>query len=223
MSLSQKAQIKNYDLVAKVYAEFNYRNKKSLIVRSKMIELKEMSPGNTVLFAGSGPGEDALAAANKGAQVTCIDVSKRMLSICTAKFNEQGLEGRFINGNVLTHTGKYDAVIANYFLNVFNRKTAQTVLTHLSSLLAPKGILMIADVSPLKGNPLYRAFTYFSYLSVAGPVAAVGLTALHVPYEYSHFFDNAGLKLKWEETFRQLKIGPPLYKTWAAIKGEASD
>lgn len=223
MDLSLKAQIKNYDPVAKAYAAFNYSSKQRLIIRSKMFELNEIFPGNTVLFAGSGPGEDALAAARKGARVTCIDVSTQMLSICETRFNNLGLDGRFINTNVMTHTGKYDVVVANYFLNVFNRKTAQVVLAHLSSLLAPQGVLMIADVSPLKGNPFYRAITYFSYLSVSGPAAVVGLTALHVPYEYANFFTNAGLTLKWDETFRQFKMGPPLYKTWAAIKKEAAE
>lgn len=218
MNIPQKVQIKNYDLVAKVYSELNYKDQQSLIFKSKKIQLKEIFPGNKVLFAGSGPGEDALLAARRGAQITCIDVSKRMLSFCERKFSEEGLEGSFINENVMTHTGKYDVVIANFFLNVFNRKTAQAVLTHLSGLLAPSGILLIADVSPLKGNLLHRAVVYFGYLCVTLPAAVVGLTALHVPYEYSQFFDYAGLELKWEESFRRIETGPNLFKTWAAIK-----
>jgi demethylmenaquinone methyltransferase/2-methoxy-6-polyprenyl-1,4-benzoquinol methylase len=221
MFLSQKVQIKNYDLVAKRYAALNYRDNQSPIFRSKTVQLNEIFPGNKVLFAGSGPGEDARAAAGKGAQVTCIDVSNRMLSICAQKFNEQALEGRFINVNVMNHTDKYDVVIANFFLNVFNRKTARAVLTHLSSLLVPQGILMITDVSPLRGNLFHRVIIFFGYLSVALPAAVLGLTALHVPYEYSHFFDAAGLELKWDESFRKRETGPPLFKTWAAIKKEA--
>lgn len=226
MNVPPKVQIKNYDLVAEKYATLNYRNyeeKQSLIFISKMVQLKEIFPGSKVLFAGSGPGEDALAAASKGAKITCIDVSERMLSICEQKFNLQALEGRFIKANVMTHTEKYDIVIANFFLNVFNRKTARAVLTHLSGLLAPEGILMIADVSPLTGNLFHRAFVYFGYLFVTLPAAVVGLTALHVPYEYAHFFDDAGLELKWEESFRRLEKGPPLFKTWAANKKEASE
>lgn len=223
MSISQKVQIKNYDLVAEGYAERNYNGHQGLAYKSKMVQLKEILPGDTILFAGSGPGEDALAAAKKGAHVTCIDVSERMLSICEKKFAEQELEGSFINENVMTHIGRYDAVVANFFLNVFNRKTVQAVLTHLSSLLAPDGILMIADVSPLTGNLFHRAFVYFGYLSVALPAAVVGLTALHVPYEYAHFFDGAGLRLKWEESFRKREAGPPFFKTWTAVKNEAFD
>ncbi len=210
--------IKNYDPVAGGYAYFNYKNVHSAIVRSKMIQLEEIAAGQNVLFAGSGPGEDALAAAQKGAQITCLDVSDRMLTICAQKFNENGLEGRFINANVMDHTDQYDAVIANFFLNVFDRPTVQTVLDHLATLLVPKGMLMIADVSPLRGNPLYRAITFCTYLSVAAPAALIGLTALHVPYEYNDFFGKAGIALKWETSFPNLKIGPPLYKTWAAEK-----
>lgn len=226
MNVPQKVQIKNYDLVAEKYAALNYRNyeeKQSLIFSAKMAQLKEIHSGSKVLFAGSGPGEDALAAARKGAQITCIDVSERMLSICEQKFNLLAMEGRFINADVMTHAGKYDVVIANFFLNVFNRKTARAVLAHLSGLLAPEGILMITDVSPLTGNLFHRAFVYFGYLFVTLPAAVVGLTALHVPYEYAHFFDEAGLELKWEESFRKLETGPSLFKTWAATRKEASE
>lgn len=223
MNLFPKAQVKNYDMVAESYAEFNYQHLQGLNFMSKKAQLKEISPGAQVLFAGSGPGEDALAAAKKGAQVTCIDVSMRMLSFCEKKFNEHELPGRFINENVMNHTGLYDAVIANFFLNVFNRKTVQTVLTYLSGLLTPNGILMIADVSPLRGNLFHRALLYSMYTSMALPAAMIGLTALHVPYEYANFFDGASLKLKWEETFRKREAGPPLFKTWAAIKQELSE
>ncbi len=223
MNIPLKMQIKNYDMVARRYAELNYKDQQSPIFRAKMAQLKEISPGNRVLFAGSGPGEDALMAARQGAQITCIDVSERMLSICEERFREQDLDGRFINANILTHTEQYDVVIANFFLNVFNRKTAQDMLTHLSGLLAPQGILMISDVSPLKGNLIHRAIIYFGYLSVALPAAVVGLTALHVPYEYARFFDAAGLNLKWEESFRRQETGPPLFKTWAAVKKASSD
>ncbi len=213
-----KTLIRNYDPVAGGYAYFNYKNVRSAIVRSKMVQLEEISTGQKVLFAGCGPGEDALAAARKGAQITCLDVSDRMLTICAQKFSENGVNGRFINENIMDHTEMYDAVIANFFLNVFDRRTVQTVLAHLAILLKPEGLLMIADVSPLKGNLLYRAITYGAYLSVAAPAALIGLTALHLPYEYKDFFGKDDIELKWETSFPNLKLGPPLYKTWAAVK-----
>lgn len=223
MNLPQKGQIRNYDLVAKRYTALNYNDQRSLIFRAKRVQLNEIVTGNSVLFAGSGPGEDALCAAEKGAQVTCIDVSQRMLALCEQKFTEHELKGFFIHENVMAHTGRYDVVVANFFLNVFDRRTAQAVLTHLAGLLAPQGVLMISDVSPLTGNLLHRAIVYFGYLCVALPAAMVGLTALHVPYEYAHFFDAAGLMPKWEQSFRNLETGPALFKTWAAVKRETPD
>jgi demethylphylloquinol methyltransferase len=209
---------RNYDMVARVYADYNYKKNQHAIIQSKLFQLKEISSGDKVLFAGSGPGEDSLAAAKNGAQITCVDISKEMLAICEAKFKAQTLGGRFIHQDIMEHNEIYDIVIANYFLNVFDRKTAAVVLAHLAARVKPHGMLMIADVAPPIGNPFFRAVNLLGYWSVAGPAALVGLTALHRPYEYRTFLPEAGLQLKWEEHFRLRASGPVRYKTWAAVK-----
>jgi demethylmenaquinone methyltransferase/2-methoxy-6-polyprenyl-1,4-benzoquinol methylase len=213
-----KTNDKSYEIVASQYAEFNYHAEREAIIKSKMAELKEITPGKKVLFAGSGPGEDSLAAARIGAEITCIDLSSRMLSIAAQKFKEQNAHARFLQMDVMEHHEMYDVVIANFFLNIFDRKTTQLVLRHLASLVKPGGTLMIADLAPLEGSLLNRIFHYIMFFPFNALFALLGICAWHIPYEYGDYFADCGLKPKWQEYFRDWKFGPMLYKTWVATK-----
>ena len=95
-----------------------------------------MRPGDIVLYAGVGPGEDAVLAGQFGANVTCIDVAPKMLQKVESRFRAAGIPARMICGNVLDHklTGHYDIVVANFFLNVFAEDSMRAMLTHLASL-----------------------------------------------------------------------------------------
>ena len=213
-----RTNTRSYEKVADKYAEFNYLSPERAIIRSKLVELKEVKAGMKVLFAGSGPGEDCLAAVMQGADVTCIDLSSRMLQIAADKIKERKMSARFIQGNVMDHKEDYDLVIANYFLNIFERPTMRLVLGHLASLVKPGGLLMISDVTPLGGSVFSRLIQYFYFLPVNAMFAAAHLCAWHIPYDYARYFPELGLTLKWQESFKDTKFGPMRYKTWAAHK-----
>ncbi|MCA9259928.1 MAG: hypothetical protein KDA61_12040, partial [Planctomycetales bacterium] len=71
--------IRAYNLIAGVY-EFGARiYSLGLIPQSKALQLPYLHSGDRVLYAGVGPGEDALAAAERGVRLTCLDRSAGML------------------------------------------------------------------------------------------------------------------------------------------------
>ena len=103
-----------------------------------------------MLYLGVGSGEDALAAARKGAEVTCVDTSAGMLERLRRRLEQEGLSAELLCRDAfeLDRPGVYDAVAANYFLNVFRRDGMRKMLRHALTFLKPDGRFMIADVAP---------------------------------------------------------------------------
>ena len=84
----------------------------------------------------------------QGVDVTCIDISKKMINEVQKKlYQEQIFYINFICADIMSYRPilKYDVVFANFFLNTFNWSDCQKVLHHLSSFVNEDGLLCIAD------------------------------------------------------------------------------
>src|SRR5690606_32798396 len=55
-------------------------------------------------------------------------------------------------------SGQYDMVVANFFLNVFDRQTMPRVLEHLVTLGKPGASIVVGDFSFPTGNVFARTF-----------------------------------------------------------------
>ncbi|QDV33138.1 class I SAM-dependent methyltransferase [Tautonia plasticadhaerens] len=180
------------------------------IEAAKASQLGLMNPGDRVLYVGVGAGEDAVLAARVGADLTCIDLSGRMLARARTKFERAGLRGEFIRGDVFEHDriGHYDVVAANFFLNCFERGPMRRMLRHLSGLVRPGGRLLIADVAAPSGNRLQRQL-HRGYNGVGLALYwAMGLVPLHPIHDYRRYFGEAGLRCIRVRDFRVLPFGP---------------
>src|SRR5579859_3240602 len=93
----------NYNRIARVYESLGYIYSGMQIYNAKASQTAHILPGDRVLYAGVGPGEDAALAAGLGAQVTCIDLSPSMLRQAEHHIAAAGLEAEFICGDVLEH------------------------------------------------------------------------------------------------------------------------
>ncbi|MGD2101594.1 MAG: methyltransferase domain-containing protein [Acidimicrobiia bacterium] len=201
-----------YNHVARIYEALSSLYSLGKIRDSKLAELEYIEPGVRVLFVGAGGGEDAAAAAAKGAEVTAIDLAPAMISRVEAKLRSEGLDVETIVGDVLDHDRheRYDAVCANYFLNVFNSSVMQTVLEHLVGLVKPGGLLMIADFSNPRGGRLARGL----HVLCVG-LANVGFwlltrNAVHPVYDYRAHGEALGLTHR-ETVLHPLFPGGPTY------------
>jgi len=90
--------------------------------------------GARVLDAGCGTGAGAAALAARGADVTAIDISPRLVEIAQARL-PQGLPGRidFSAGDMLDSSlGRFDAVIAMDSLIYYTRPDLEAALTGLA-------------------------------------------------------------------------------------------
>jgi demethylmenaquinone methyltransferase/2-methoxy-6-polyprenyl-1,4-benzoquinol methylase len=205
---------KNYDRAAWFYEKSAKIYSTNQIRASKRHQLKYIQPNQNVLFLGAGAGEDAIMAAEAGANVTCIDISQGMLDKVQRKLDVKGLQAELLCQNAFDHDrfGHYDVVAANYFLNVFRLDGMRKMLNHTAKFVRPNGYYLVADVARSQGNPLSQAFN-IAYLKM-GMISfwAMGLVPLHKNYDYVKYFSDAGLKHDHTEYFRFAKKGPVLFQ-----------
>ncbi len=220
MSDKNERLVKNYDRAAWFYEKSAKIYSTNQIRASKRFQLKYISPGDKVLYLGAGGGEDAIMAARAGAKVTCIDISQGMLDQVQRKLDRESLSAELICGNAYDHDriGYYDAVAANYFLNVFRRDDMLKMMQFSATLVRPSGKYFIADVARSQGNIISQAFNivYLKFAMVS--FWLMGLVPLHENYDYSKFFPEAELETEHVEYFRFAKKGPVLFQCIVATK-----
>ncbi|WP_137937617.1 class I SAM-dependent methyltransferase [Chitinivorax sp. B] len=192
-----------YDLLSNLYSGKSIKH-------CKVAMLDHLKPGDRVLFAGAGHGMDAVYAAQRGADVTVVDLSETMLN----KF-QQNLEKSGVNVTIrrvhcdILHVIEfehYDMVVANFFLNVFEHEMMVKVLAHLIKLGKPKARIVVGDFSFPSGNLLSRLFkTLYWYLAV-GFFWLFANNAFHNIYNYPETMRQLGLDVTEKKHFRLLLL-----------------
>ena len=171
--------------------------------------LNHLQPGDRVLFVGVGHGIDAIAAAQRGADVTVVDLSKTMLQKFQQnleKFNKERNTPIVITQlysdimNVAEYE-QYDMVVANFFLNVFYRDKMLKLLEHMVKLGKPGAKIVIGDFAYPKGNLLARTFQSLFWYQVAIFFWALAGNAVHPIYNYPEVMESFGLHIQDKKYF----------------------
>ena len=215
--------LRSYDRISGTYELSSRLFSGGKIPASKAAQLPHLKPGDDVLYLGVGAGEDAAAAAALGANVACVDLSRGMLDKLERRLKKAGRSAELIcdDAFALDRPERYDAVAANYFLNVFERDGMRKMLRHAISLVKPGGLLMIADVSPPRGNPASRAFNTVYSSTAMLAFWALRLVPWHENYDYATFCREEGLEIVEETPFRFAGVGPVVFHTLVARKPNA--
>lgn len=211
-----------FDRAARFYEPLARLYSLGRIEAAKASQLDLMTPGDRVLYVGVGGGEDAVLAARRGVNLTCIDLSERMLARARSKVEHDGQSAEFIRGDAFEHDrpGYYDIVTANFFLNCFERGPMRRMLRHLAGLVRPGGLLLIADVAVPSGNVVHQV-VHRTYNGVGIALYwAMGLVPLHPIYDYRRYFDEAGLRCRSVRDFRVIPFGPVSFQAIEAERME---
>ncbi len=107
-------------------------------------EIAHLEPGRA-LDLGCGAGSNALMLAGQGWTVTGVDWSEEAIRLATEAAAEQGLDARFMVGDVTTWKPpeQYDLVISTYALPV--GADARTAVRTARSALADGGTLLVVE------------------------------------------------------------------------------
>lgn len=192
-----------YDLISTLYSG-------NSIHHCKVAHLDHLKPGDKVLFAGVGHGRDALYAAQRGADVTVVDLSETMLATFSKIIEKEQVKVkvRQVHRDILKfeETEQYDMVVANFFLNVFYRDTMVKVLEHLIKLGKPGAKIVVGDFAFPSGNIISRAIkNIYWYLAVVFFWLMAG-NAVHDIYNYPELMKSLGLQVKEKKHFRLLAL-----------------
>jgi ubiquinone/menaquinone biosynthesis C-methylase UbiE len=237
-----RARPPRYDRFAWCYEEIAALYSLGQIRRAKLAQLAELAPKDRVLYAGVGSGEDALAAVRHGVDVTALDFAASMLRRFGRRLDREGLRAVLVEGDLLDHACDdvvdeardralaprrgggahpapgYDAVAANFVLNIFDLPTMRRHLAHLASLVRPGGKLLIADFAPPSGTVVERWLARAYYRPVNVIAWALRLAALHPLYDYGAEVEPLGFEVTSRTGFRPFGAGPVLFESITAVR-----
>lgn len=204
-----------YELAAHIFSGGQIR-------ASKHWQIQWLKPGQCVLYVGAGNGEDVVMAARSGVHVTVVELSNEMHTRLETKLQKMNLMQHvtLICGDAYEHQPEqaYDAVAANYFLNVFSEDIMQKMLAHLTTLIKPNGLLLIADFAPPVANPVMRFLQKLYYFSAVTAFHLIAKNPFHPLYDYANYLDKLGLKLSDDKRFPLFGFGPKWYRSMKISK-----
>lgn len=119
--------------------------------RSQDYFLQYISDEMNILNVGCGSIGFSESIANINKNLTCIDISPKMIEEAKNNFSNKKLlaDVNFTCNDILNYDGhKFDIIFANFFLNTFDEGDYKTVLLHLMTMVKDGGLLCIADEVP---------------------------------------------------------------------------
>lgn len=191
--------VDNYRLIGHFYDALSHLYGGRALQRCKLAMLDQLRPGDKVLFAGVGHGLDAIYAAERGAQVTVVDLSQTMLD----KFQDNLFRYqiaqpiRQVHGDILAFREyeQYDVVVANFFLNVFDEASMPRVLAHLIDLGKADARVVVGDFCPANGGWLTRAMQAVYWYTAVLLFCVLTDNPLHRIYHYPTHLQALGLSV----------------------------
>jgi demethylmenaquinone methyltransferase/2-methoxy-6-polyprenyl-1,4-benzoquinol methylase len=134
--------------------------------KATLVALAGVQPGTRALDLAAGTGDIAYALAARGARVTALDITHRMLQIAAAK--RAGV-ATFVTGDMMSlpfEDDTFDLVTTGY--GIRNVPVIEPALAEIHRVLRPGGLLLSLDFDR-PSSPLVRG-VYLGYLTIIGSV-----------------------------------------------------
>ena len=158
--------------------------------KRRVVALADVKAGDRALDLCCGTGDIAFALAAKGADVTGLDFSEKMLEVAQARLQQPANHGRtvkFLQGDAQKlpfPDNSFDAVTMGYGLR--NLSSWEAGLQEMVRVAKPGGRIVILDFGK-PANALWRGM-YFTHLRCSVPV--VGLLFAGRADAYAYIFES---------------------------------
>jgi demethylphylloquinol methyltransferase len=183
------------------------------IPRCKNAQLKYLKPGDKLLVAGVGHGTEAVEASKLGADVTAVDLSATMLKHFKSRIAKEKppKEITVVHDDIfnIKDVGKYDMVIANFFLNVFNETRVKEVADHLATLVKPGGYFGCGEFILPEPSGWRRIVQQINWYVAISIYSSTTEAVFHPVWNYAGLVEGSGCPVEEIEYFKVL--GVPLY------------
>ena len=172
-----------------------------------------LQAGSRALFAGAGSAADVVEPARGGVTCELVDTSWAMLDRARDRLDRCGLLQQ-----VTCHAADvrdlrldpYDAIVAHFFLNIFDATTMPGILGHLLSQLRPQGQLIIGDFATASGSRWQRGYHNLPMHLFA----AWTDSQPHLIHDISTTAHTLGARLVETRSFRVARVGPAWFASW---------
>lgn len=144
------ARVNSFDFISRVYDTLARVVFGDAIRRSQLTYLHELADSKRILILGGGTGWLLLEVlkANPAGHITYIEASEKMLSrskTCCREYDRGRVE--YIHGTeeLLTGYGLFDAVIANFYFDLFTDASLQRVAKKIALASVDGAVLLATD------------------------------------------------------------------------------
>lgn len=168
----RKKTLNDFDSVAKIYDALSKFVFGKSMVDAQTFFLSEIPQRAKVLILGGGTGWllEELIKRNASCEIWYIEASLKMLELSKKRLNNSKLRIHYIHGteSSISSGTSYDAVITNFFLDLFAEKTCQDVVKKIESLIHPGGKWIITEFENTRwwhGALLKIMYTFFRKIS----------------------------------------------------------
>lgn len=211
-----------YDRMAPIYERLTDAYSLGCVPRAKREQLAAIEPGMAVLYLGMGPGGAALAAADKGARVTGVDIAQRMVDIANARFDAAGLSADLIAADLFDFQPArgFDVVVANFLLDCFDDDRRPDAVQRIHDLVRPGGRVLVADTGRPRGSAPERV-AWRAYHGIAYATTYLqGITPWLPIMDLDRDLERAGLRIDEHRHLRPWRGGPVLFEAVIATRPE---
>ena len=207
-----------YDRMARQYEQLTDWYSRGRVEQIQQWELDWVLPGNSVLYVGAGPARDAMMAARRGARVTCLDHTADMLEIARGRFEEAGLEGEFIFGDLMEYepAERFDVVIGNFLMGCFTADLWREAMRKLVELAKPGGRVIIGGVGLPRGSLLGRMWWRAYHLIAFGTSWVQRITPLLPRYDWADQLERLHVPVEAGTQLRLWRNGPVCFEILVA-------
>jgi len=203
-----------YDIMSSIYSLGAISDCKKTII-------DQITPGQTVLFAGAGHGEDAIEACLKGADVTVVELSLTMADQLATQFRNKLANSKVITdaytvgkmeiivNDIFDHkVTQYDFVVANFFLNVFDKHMMEKMLAHLTDMVKEDtGTMVVGDFKYPTGNIITRTLQNIYWFLADLFFVIFSGNSCHKLYDYRAYLSDHGFVEQKEYLYSFMGIG----------------